>query len=91
MNTLDNYQINLLRARARRRGIDFGKNRSAATDTNHGGFRVWRIVDGQTLLGDLFDATDLDVKNFIDAEIDRLDGLSRRYRAPRRRIARDAA
>lgn len=91
MNILSNYEINLLRARARRRGIDFGKNRSVATDTNYGGFRVWRIADGQTLLGDLFDATDTEVRDFIDAEIDRLDSLSRRYRAPRRRITGDAA
>ena len=91
MSTLDNYQINLLRARARRRGIDFGKNKRIPSATNHGGFRVWRMSDGQTLLGDLFDATDIEVQAFIDAESDRLNALSSRYRAPRRRLTSDAA
>lgn len=84
MTSMTNGALNTLRGRARRRGIDFAKSRRVVTEENQGGFRVWRIDSGEILAGALWDATDLDVRDLIEAEIARLDKLAGRYRKPAR-------
>lgn len=83
MPETDHYRMNLLRARARRRGIDFAKDRRAVTDENHGGYRVWSIEDGRVLLGAKHDATAVQVIAMIEGELARLDALAGRYRKAR--------
>lgn len=84
MNTLTNGEINTLRGRARRRGLDFSKSRSVPTEDNLGNYRIWRIDSGEIILGLRWEATDLQVRDIVETEIARLDALAGRYRKPRR-------
>lgn len=74
MNTEDpEYQLMLLRARARRRGILVQKTRKPPSSTNLGGYRVWEPRTNRIIAGDCFNLTLPEATAAVEAEIARFD------------------